>query len=68
MFCDVSQGSYEGPRQRANVAMMGALDALGCLWKPQSGPLAAVRSLGLDALNATPAVKQRIMRYAMGWV
>lgn len=62
-----AQASYEGPRQRANVAMMGALDVLGRMFKPQSGPLAAVRSLGLDALNAAPPVKQRIMRFAMGW-
>ena len=67
--CDipVAQASYEGPRQRANVAMMGALDVLGRMFKPQTGPLAAVRSLGLDALNAAPPVKQRIMRFAMGW-
>ncbi len=63
----VTQASYEGPRQRANVTMMGALDVLRRMFKPQSGPLAAVRSFGLDALNATPPVKQRIMRYAMGW-
>lgn len=50
------------------MTMMGALDALGRMFKPQAGPLAAVRSLGLDALNAAPPVKQRIMRYAMGWV
>ncbi len=31
----VAQASYEGPRQRANVAMMGALDVLGRMFKPQ---------------------------------
>ena len=34
---------------------------------PQSGPLAGVRSLGLDLLNASGPAKQHIMRYAMGW-
>ncbi len=48
--------------------MMGALDALGRVFRPQSGPLAGVRSLGLDLLNATPPAKRQIMRYAMGWV
>ena len=29
------QDTYEAPRQRANVAMMGALDALGRVFAPQ---------------------------------
>ena len=48
--------------------MMGALDALGRMFAPQSGPLAAARSLGLDLLNAAPPAKRQIMKYAMGWM
>ncbi len=46
--------------------MMGGLDLLKRLFTPQQGLLASVRNFGLDAVNATPAVKQQIMKYAMG--
>lgn len=32
---------------------------------PQSGPLAGLRSVGLDVLNATPAAKGALLRLAM---
>lgn len=60
------QDMYERPRQRANVTMMGALDSLKRVFAPQNGLLAAARGLGLDALNAFPVVKTRVMQYAMG--
>ncbi|KAK9803505.1 hypothetical protein WJX73_010743 [Symbiochloris irregularis] len=57
---------YERPRQRANVSMMAALDALKRVFVPQTGLLATARGLGLDALNAFPLAKNRVMMYAMG--
>jgi len=61
-----AQGAYQAPRQAANTAMMAALDGLKRVFEPQEGLLSSLRGVGLDALNAAPAVKQRIMRYAMG--
>ncbi len=46
--------------------MIAALDGLKRVFEPQAGLLSGLRGLGLDALNAAPGVKQRIMRYAMG--
>ena len=60
------QEHYERPRQAANVSMMASLDSLKRVFTPQDGPVAAVRGLGLDLLNATTAGKSRIMQYAMG--
>jgi 2-polyprenyl-6-methoxyphenol hydroxylase-like FAD-dependent oxidoreductase len=60
------QREYEKPRQKANLAMMAALDGLKRVFQPQAGPLARFRSLGLDVINATPLVKHQIMKYAMG--
>ncbi|KAK9825846.1 hypothetical protein WJX81_003187 [Elliptochloris bilobata] len=60
------EGAYEAPRQAANGAMLAALDGLKRVFEPQSGLLSGLRGLGLDALNAVPGAKQRIVRYAMG--
>ena len=60
------QEQYEQPRQQANVAMMGGLDLLKRVFMPQKGLVASMRNLGLDVVNATPMVKQQIMKYAMG--
>lgn len=60
------QEKYEQPRQQANVTMMGGLDLLKRFFSPQQGLVASMRNLGLDAVNATPMVKQQIMKYAMG--
>lgn len=57
---------YEEPRQRENGMMMVALDSLKHIFAPQSGFVASVRGLGLDLINGTPALKARIMKYAMG--
>ena len=62
----LSQEMYERPRQRANGAMMAALDGLKRTFTPQTGPFARLRGIGLDIINGTPALKQRIMSYAMG--
>ncbi len=60
------QEMYEQPRQRENGMMMMALDSLKHIFAPQKGLLASVRGLGLDLINGTPALKERIMKYAMG--
>lgn len=60
------QEQYERPRQRANTSMMAALDGIKRIFAPQAGPLALVRGLGLDVLNAATPLKGRIMSYAMG--
>ncbi|EIE24634.1 flavin-dependent monooxygenase [Coccomyxa subellipsoidea C-169] len=57
---------YEQPRQRENGMMMMALDSLKHIFAPQKGLLASIRGLGLDLINGTPALKERIMKYAMG--
>ena len=61
-----AQSAYEAPRQRANGAMLAALDGLKRVFEPQTGLLSGLRGLGLDAINALPGAKQRIVRYAMG--
>jgi 2-polyprenyl-6-methoxyphenol hydroxylase-like FAD-dependent oxidoreductase len=66
---------YEGPRQRENLMMMGALEGLqrvfgvqgGEGWLGQLGAMfGAARSGGMAALNAAGPVKNRVMWYAMG--
>lgn len=46
--------------------MMGAIDALQRVFKPQTGVFAALRGLGLDVIHANPSIKSRIMEVAMG--
>ncbi|KAL3162963.1 hypothetical protein ABBQ32_009395 [Trebouxia sp. C0010 RCD-2024] len=60
------QGHYEGPRQRANVRMIAALDGLKRVFEPQAGLSARLRNVGLGLLNELPFAKDRIMQYAMG--
>ena len=60
------QAEYEEPRQRANVAMMTALDGLKRVFGPQRGPIAGLRGVGLSIINAAPPLKEQILRYAMG--
>ena len=61
---DPVQEMYEAPRQRANLAMMSALDGLQRIYKPQEGLLASIRSLGLGVVNSSSTMKQQIMKYA----
>jgi len=56
----------EAPQQWANTGMMMAIDSSLRVFQPQTGLFAAVRGLGMDLLNATPAVKHKIIQYAMG--
>jgi len=60
------QAEYEAPRQRANVAMMTALDGLKRIFEPQRGVLAGLRGAGLSIINSAPPIKEQILKYAMG--
>lgn len=48
---------YETLRQRYNVPIMLAIDALHRLYKGTAAPIVLVRSLGLQLTNAIPALK-----------
>lgn len=61
-----SQRDYEGPRKIANTSMGAALLGVKKAFEFQQGLFPAARTLGLDLLNITPAVKNGIMRFAMG--
>ena len=58
--------SYERWRRGENALMAFALDALKRLFEPGSGPLPALRNLGLDAVDRSGFLKRAIMRRAMG--
>ena len=60
------QAEYEAPRQRANVAMMTALDGLKRVFEPQRGVFAGLRGAGLGIINSAPPIKEQILKYAMG--
>lgn len=48
------------------MVMIGAIDGLQRVFKPQTGLVAALRGFGLDIIQATPSIKNRIMQVAMG--
>lgn len=48
---------YETLRQRYNVPMMLAIDALHRLYKGTAAPIVLARSLGLQLTNAVPVIK-----------
>ncbi|PRW60660.1 mitochondrial succinate-fumarate transporter 1 isoform A [Chlorella sorokiniana] len=56
---------YEAPQKRVNSAMIAAMDGLKDIFQPQSGPVAGLRSLGLDLINSSPVAKRAILRIAM---
>jgi len=69
--CDIGDGAilqseYEAPQQKANLAMMAALEGLKRVFAVQAPALAGARSLGLQLINASPELRQGIMKYAMG--
>lgn len=66
---DVSllQRRYEAPRQRANMMMIAALEALWRGFGVQLGVAGAARSAGMGLLNSVGPVKNRIMQFAMGF-
>lgn len=42
------------------------MDGIRSIFQPAAGPVAGLRSLGLDLVNSSPVLKQTIMRIAMG--
>lgn len=48
---------YETLRQRYNVPIMFAIDALHRLYNGTAAPIVLVRSLGLQLTNAIPVIK-----------
>lgn len=48
---------YETERQRHNLPMMAAIDLMKRLYSTNSAPMVLLRTLGLQATNAVPAVK-----------
>ncbi|KAF8057896.1 coq6 [Scenedesmus sp. PABB004] len=61
------RAAYEAPRQAANLAMMAALELLWRGFGLQAAPAGAARAAGLGLLNGMGPLKNRIMRYAMGF-
>lgn len=61
-----SQRDYEGPRKIANTSMGVALLGVKKAFELQQGLFPAARTFGLDLLNRIPAVKNEIMKFAMG--
>jgi 2-polyprenyl-6-methoxyphenol hydroxylase-like FAD-dependent oxidoreductase len=58
---------YERQRWLANAAVLAGVDSIQRLFAVDDGPLAALRSIGMDLFNATPALKREASRWAMGW-
>jgi len=65
---DVSSclAGYESRRLPSNAGLMGAVDALGRVFRPQDGPVAWARQAGLTLFNAVPTVKAKAAERAMG--
>jgi ubiquinone biosynthesis monooxygenase Coq6 len=57
---------YEDARRGHNAGLMGAVDAIGRVFRPQDGPVAWARQVGLTLFNAVPAIKSRAAERAMG--
>ncbi|XP_062973927.1 ubiquinone biosynthesis monooxygenase COQ6, mitochondrial isoform X2 [Elgaria multicarinata webbii] len=55
---------YEGERQRHNLSLMVAIDLLKRLYSTSIAPFVLLRTWGLQATNAVPPVKERIMAFA----
>lgn len=57
---------YETMRQRHNVPMMLAIDALHRLYQGTAAPIVLARSLVLQLTNAIPQMKKIMMEYSAG--
>nr|XP_006632435.1 PREDICTED: ubiquinone biosynthesis monooxygenase COQ6, mitochondrial [Lepisosteus oculatus] len=55
---------YETERQRHNLPMMAAIDLMKRLYSTKMAPIVLLRTLGLQATNAVPPVKEQIMAFA----
>jgi 2-polyprenyl-6-methoxyphenol hydroxylase-like FAD-dependent oxidoreductase len=60
-----TQEHYEQPRKAANLAMIAALDGVKAAFGSQAAPVAALRTLGLNLINAAGPVRNGIMQFAM---
>jgi len=58
--------SYNAKRYAANNMLMGVVDKLHKLYSVESGPVVGLRSWGLSAVDAVPAVKEFFMKRAAG--
>ncbi|KAG2452841.1 hypothetical protein HYH02_002187 [Chlamydomonas schloesseri] len=57
--------AYEGPRRRAVMTMVTALDGIKKAFQLQAPPLAALRGVGLELINTVGPLRNGIMQYAM---
>lgn len=55
---------YETDRQRQNVPLMATIDLLKRLYNTKQPPIVLFRTLGLQATNALPPLKEQIMEFA----
>ncbi|KPP68286.1 hypothetical protein Z043_113045 [Scleropages formosus] len=55
---------YETERQRHNLPMMAAIDLMKRLYSTNAAPVVLLRTLGLQATNAVPPLKEQIMAFA----
>ncbi|XP_063804406.1 ubiquinone biosynthesis monooxygenase COQ6, mitochondrial [Pseudophryne corroboree] len=55
---------YETERQRQNLPLMAAIDMLKRLYNTSQPSIVLLRTLGLQATNAVPPLKERIMAFA----
>uniref|UniRef100_A0A8B9K8F9 Ubiquinone biosynthesis monooxygenase COQ6, mitochondrial n=1 Tax=Astyanax mexicanus TaxID=7994 RepID=A0A8B9K8F9_ASTMX len=55
---------YETDRQRHNLPMMAAIDLMKRLYSTNAAPMVLLRTLGLQATNALPPIKEQIIAYA----
>ncbi|KAG5916598.1 hypothetical protein E4U53_004294 [Claviceps sorghi] len=62
----LSLEAYNRDRYAANHVMLGMCDKLHKLYSVQSGPLVALRSVGLQAVNALSPLKRFFMEQASG--
>ncbi|CAH2328895.1 ubiquinone biosynthesis monooxygenase COQ6, mitochondrial [Pelobates cultripes] len=55
---------YETERQRHNLPLMAAIDLLKRLYNTKQPPIVLLRTLGLQATNAFPPMKEQIIAFA----
>ncbi|KAL4613150.1 hypothetical protein GN956_G23396 [Arapaima gigas] len=55
---------YETERQRHNLPMMAAIDLMKRLYSTNAAPVVLLRTLGLQATNAVPPLKDQIVAFA----
>jgi len=58
---------YQAWRRGQTMQMVAATDALNKLFSNDNSVLRAARNIGLNAVNATPAVRRSLMRKAAGF-